>query len=499
MKRELLRLEGVMLEKENGLYLHNLSLWIAKGEILGLLSTGEHGLCQLLSLIQENSRIKHGRMWFDGEVVNDYIQQKKTKNSVCIIDSTSRMVPNLTIYDNIFVLSKGYVKYVIHKKALRVKAQKIFDELKIPLQAETLAEELSAYERCVVELIKSVVEETKLIILRGLSEILSRSELDEFYKLIRHFKEKGMTFFYLGHHHEEVFQISDRTVLFENGEIIKNLYKDQMTMKNISFYVGAIRKSKGTPNASALPILEFDNVTRGALYGLSFKAYSGSCITILDEDHSLPEDFLGLCSEQLLENEGKIKFKNHFLDSRKRAREFQQRVQLINENPLRTMLFQDQSYMYNLSFTVEKKMKKSIIPRKIMESIKREWKEQLGVYMAEANLHGIPTKDLYTLIYYRVILYNPDVVFLIQPFSGIDMYLRLHIAELIMKLKEKNIAVVILASHIADVLAVTDEILVLKKGCQMEAQEALESRVIQGNYYRDRFLSIQKEVESESI
>jgi ribose transport system ATP-binding protein len=68
------------------------------------------------------------------------------------------------------------------------------------------------------------------------------------------------------------------------------------------------------------------------------------------------------------------------------------------------------------------------------------------------------------LIYYRVHLLNPKIVFVVQPFSNADMYVRRHIIHLIRILKRKGIAVVILAVSISDSFHVADRLLLLEEG-----------------------------------
>jgi ribose transport system ATP-binding protein len=71
---------------------------------------------------------------------------------------------------------------------------------------------------------------------------------------------------------------------------------------------------------------------------------------------------------------------------------------------------------------------------------------------------------LYNLVYYRVHLYNPKVVFCMQPFSDADMYLRHHLIQLIDRLRKKNITVIILAVSISDSLVVADRLMVVEQG-----------------------------------
>ena len=69
----------------------------------------------------------------------------------------------------------------------------------------------------------------------------------------------------------------------------------------------------------------------------------------------------------------------------------------------------------------------------------------------------------YQLVYTRILLQKPKIVFCIQPFKGADMKHRMYIWELLEKLLEKGIAVVILAVNLADTLSLADRLICIDK------------------------------------
>lgn len=63
------------------------------------------------------------------------------------------------------------------------------------------------------------------------------------------------------------------------------------------------------------------------------------------------------------------------------------------------------------------------------------------------------TQQKYDVVYLRILLQNPKVVFCIQPFQGADMELRIHIWKLREQVLEKGAALVILDINLADSLS----------------------------------------------
>lgn len=489
MNREILRIDGVTLERDDITYLNNFSLWMKKGEILGLISTDQQGLEQLIDLIVENTPVKYGKVYFNEELVNDYIQSNPAGNNAYVINQKLRLIPDLTVTDNMFVLRKGFKKLVINSSTLEASVQEVLDQLNIKVQADAMGKDLLPFEKCVVELIKAVLSGVKLIIAQGISEMVSFSELKVFYELMRHYQQQGISFLYIGHHHEDVFEIAERVVLYDNGEIIKVLYPDQMNTDNINPYVKIIKGQKREADEQTSPVLVLKELAAKNSGRLDFSIYSGKCTTILDQDHSLPNNVIDITDKKVETFEGTIIFEGKQIIRNKELKALQNQTLVIPEDPVNHFLFLNQSVMYNLAFLVDRKIRKSIISGRIIDSIKKEWDEIFCPYVAETELTDIPLNVLYSLAYYKVMLYHPKIVYLVQPFSGVDMYLRVHIAELIMKLKEEHIAVILLTNFVADSLAVTDQFILLEDGKQITDSDMFECSIIQRNYYKDIFLN----------
>ena len=98
--------------------------------------------------------------------------------------------------------------------------------------------------------------------------------------------------------------------------------------------------------------------------------------------------------------------------------------------------------------------------------------ENCGPYALKHGLGELLKKDLfeqpveslselekYDLVYNRILLQKPGVVFCVRPFKGTDMELREHIRHLITLLQKKQIAVVLLTTNAAEVFGIADRII----------------------------------------
>ncbi|MDF2545165.1 MAG: hypothetical protein K0R93_63 [Anaerosolibacter sp.] len=465
MREEILRIENVTREMDGITYLDNINFHIFKGEIMGLMPLNNHGKRQLIELISQNVSIDFGRIFFNENLVNYYEHSSLTNNSVYAIDKETKLIEDLKVIDNINVLNHNFHDFVIKEKALKVKTDELLKQLEIKINTSEYVSKLSLFEKTVIELIKAIINGAKLIILNELASFLSMEELADFQKLILFYKKRSISFLYIANHHEEAFKICDRACLLENGRIVKVIDKKDFSDEILLPYIITFNNSIGLNEAGrSTGIFEFRGFVSENLKNISFSVKRSECITILDINNKGIQDIVEILMEFSQPIQGEI-----FLDHRKiepinPGNLLRNKVVFIPENPINNSLFHGMSYLENLTFLMDRKLNKSVINKKIMKSIKEQYRSLAGNHVDASDLAGLNTKSLYDLIYFKIHIFSPKVVFIMQPFADADMYLRGRIIELIHKLKEKGIAIVILAVNISDTLAVSDRLLVMEDG-----------------------------------
>lgn len=466
---EILRMEYVTKKIDGVLRLDNLHFHVLKGEIMGMIPLNYHGKKELIRLLTTNSPIDMGRIYIGGQLVNYYEHSDMGMNQVEIIDVHSRLVEDLTVADNIFVLSKSFGENIISKRKLHKETEELLDSFDIEVRTDDLVMELNHFQRSIIELIKYVRSGAKLILLDEISSFLSTTELQKFQALMKYFSEKeDISFLYFANHHEEAFKICHRVCLMEDGRVEKVLEKEHLTDDDIAPYIISFDlpyEREEEVESQTESLLEFRQVFSGELENLSFRVEDGECLTILDMDNSSLEEILQLVLGKITQEQGMILYEGSPLKYGLGEDSIDKGIAVIEENPKESMIFRSMDYYENLTFLLDRKLKRSIVPKKIRKNLMDEYEPFVGKEAFRKRPKEWSTKDVYNLAYYRIHLFRPKIVFLIQPFSNADMYLRAHIITLINKLRQRGITIVILAVSIQDSLSVSDRLVTIEKGC----------------------------------
>lgn len=465
MIEEILRMENITYQAGQEVMIDNLNLYMFGGEIMGLIATDAKGRDELISLICQNLPIRFGRVWFGGKLVNNYIHSDGSYNKVYVISEKSQLIEALSVEDNIFVMRKGFKKYVINNRVLRNQVKRLFEQMEVDVPLKRRVTELTVLERCMVELLKARLMGCRLIVLYNLSNFLSLHELKKFQDVILQYCGLGLSFLYVGNHHQEVFKISDRTALFEDGRIIKIFEKHDMNDEAIQPYIIPFESPEGKrriPDGTG--ILRFDQVFTENLRGLSFSLRKGECLTLLDMDNRVLEDIQDILKKELEPSKGIVTVEDRvykkdggrdFLDSG---------IAVIPSDPTETFLFKEMNYMENLTFLLDRKLRASILKGSYIKSVHDEYMKLTGPCIDSRDIRFIDEKEKYGLVYYRIHLLHPKIAVCVQPMARGDMFCRRYVLERIRDLQKIGISVLILTSSLTDCLEVANRLLIVKDG-----------------------------------
>ncbi len=492
MRQEILRLEKIITAENGVILLNHFNLHIFGGEIMGLIAINPLGLDSLLELICRNVPLYYGYVYFCEKLVNSYAHSSLTRNRVAIIEKQFSLIENLTVADNIYVMRHGFKKYIINSKTLNSQFKMFAMDAGVNLHGDQQVQDLSYYEKCVVELLKAIIGGAKLIIVRDMSNFLSTTDLIRFHKLMQKYTGLGVSFLYICIHHQEAFSICDKICLMENGKALKVLGKDEFLEEKIlpftnEFYKnyhdrqvlpewlndfpwvyrsktaaigeGFDNEKPQKPFKNQKQVLEFWNVSSGSLNNLTFNIKAGECVVLLDKNNTVYIDILALMNFERKPGQGQILLNGETLTKKAVAT-----LGFIPEKPIQNLLFKEMSYLDNMCFTADKRLRTFWMRKAIKKSIVKEYEPIIGPDILAKDITELSVQSLYSLVYYRIHLQNPKVAICVNPFFEGDMSMRLQIRNLIKMLLDKKIAVLILAVNLSDSLLIADRLLVLESG-----------------------------------
>ena len=116
-------------------------------------------------------------------------------------------------------LPKTKAGMVDYKKMHR-ECEELFKNFSAQISPKAKVMDLSIAEQQIVEIVRSLSLDCKLIILDEPTSSLTEVETRDLFKVVNHLREQGISVLYISHRLSEVIEICDRVSVYRDGEYV---------------------------------------------------------------------------------------------------------------------------------------------------------------------------------------------------------------------------------------------------------------------------------------
>lgn len=216
------------------------------GEVHVLVGENGAGKSTLVNLLTGVYSKDEGTIRLRGKQVDIRNPAHASKLGIAIIHQELNLLPYLTVGQNIF-LGREPIKPsgMINWRVLYQKAKELCSELEIDLDVYKTVNELPIAKQQLVEIMKALSTNAEIIIMDEPSAVLTQKELTVLFKLIKRLKEKGVAIVYISHRIEEIWEIGDRITVMRDGRKITTVPMSEIDAKQlVSLMIGREPKAK---------------------------------------------------------------------------------------------------------------------------------------------------------------------------------------------------------------------------------------------------------------
>lgn len=387
---------------------------------MGMIPFNNHGLTAFLKLLQTNLPVYDGYIYYHGEMINSWKESLRNHNRISIIQAKSSLVESMSITDNIFVLRKGFRQEIIRTNLLNRQLAPFLEDIGIKIPVDAKVEQLSVFERVVVELLRAVVTGNRLIVLNEIGALISYEELEKLHSILRHYAERGTSFLYICPHFEEIASICDRAAGLSNGHIQKIILKEDMADEVLRVYSAEYdrmvryhleNREKNTEEKEI--VFSWNCYNEAVKKNISFTVNEGECLAVQIQESKILQEFF-----QVMAGNKPLERQCVFIDGKETDFVSDYRVAVVQELPTKTMIFPELDYMDNLCISLSQRISSIWRNHKIRNSIRQEYGDILGDEVFDMQVENLSEKQKYQLVYTRVLLQKPRIVFCVHPFRG---------------------------------------------------------------------------------
>jgi len=447
---------------------------IGKGEIHGLLGENGAGKTTLMNILAGTFPPNKGTIIIDGKVIEKMTPKKAMNLKIRFIHQELNLCNDLKVYQNMFLGEELYTKYhFVDEKSEIIRAQKVLDSMKSHIKATDKVESLATADKQLVEIAKSLLFNSELIIMDEPTTALNNTEIEELFDIMRTLQKSGVSFIYISHKMPEIFEICNKYTVLRDGKFIASGdIKDIDVHKATNLLIGHslleidehfIKKSHQGPEV----FLSVKGLSGKGFQDISFDVHKGEVLIVTGLQGSGCAELAmslfgaGAIKEGTIMVKGQLMKNNNIKDAMKNG------IGMIPKNRKERGILPDLSIKDNMSlayYTV--KHHKLFIDEKEEDERFFRQQEKMNIKVGSQNnvITSLSGGNQQKVIFGKWFELDSDVMIMDNPTQGIDVGSKFSIYEIIADLAKSGKALIVFTNEYPEIHRIADNILVLYKG-----------------------------------
>ncbi len=191
------------------------SFSVLPGEVHGLLGENGAGKSTLMSILYGLYQPEEGTILRHGKCITLPSPRAALEAGIAIVQQHFALVPTMSVTDNVILGNEP--SRIIRRSALTARIQELSQRYRLELDPNSLVSELSIGQRQRVEILKCLYRNPEIVIFDEPSTVLTPSEIDDLYGIIRTLKSEDRGVVLITHKLDELLAVTDRITVLRHG------------------------------------------------------------------------------------------------------------------------------------------------------------------------------------------------------------------------------------------------------------------------------------------
>lgn len=349
---------------------------------------------------------------------------------------------------------------------------------------------LSVSQQQVVEIVKALSVNCRVIIFDEPTAALTESETEALFRIIGTLKQKGMAVIYISHRLAEIYRIADTVSVLRDGALIDtNPVRDIDQISLVHSMVGRelkdIYPAKAAGNGSAA-LMEVRGLSlQGEFEDVSFTLKKGEILGFAGLVGSGRTEVARTICGLYRRSAGEVLLNGERLPIGTYKDAIRRGIVYLTEDRAKEGLFLDMSVASNISvINLEDVSRLKLIQRQKENGLAQRYVSEMQIKVASltARLRSLSGGNQQKVLVSKLLTVSPKVVLMDEPTRGIDVGAKTQIYHLLRRLASEGVGVLMISSELPEIVGVCDRVVVMYEGRMcgvLEGDQVNEKSIIQ--------------------
>lgn len=454
--------------------LDHVQLELRRGEVHALCGENGAGKSTLIKIITGLYTKDEGTIEYNGKPVDFKTTRECRRQGLALIPQELHLAETLTVAENIYMTKFPTKHGIVDWKKMNAdtrELQKRLGETALTFEPTAIVNTLSMGQKQLVEIMKAISTDVKIIAFDEPTSSLSDDEAEEMFKLIRTLTAEGISILYVSHRLAEIFEICDRISVYKDGKYVgtRNV-KETNSDELISMMVGREVKFLEKQNTDYIgePVMEVRNLSWGKrVKDVSFNLRKGEILGMFGIVGAGRTETVRCIFGLEKPDSGEVIINGKPVKIRQPKDAVDAGLGFVTEDRRGEGLSLVASITDNLTMPFFRKLARGgVIPLKKEKKRAQEMSETLTIKTPSletraANLSG---GNQQKVVIAKWLGAKSDIMIFDEPTRGIDVGAKSEIYRLMDQLAREGKSIIMISSELPEVLALSDRLLVFRDG-----------------------------------
>jgi L-arabinose transport system ATP-binding protein len=470
--------------------LDGVTLDFPAGRITALMGENGAGKSTLLKILTGDHQPTEGAVLLGGAELALGSPARARAAGIRIIPQEPEIIPHVSVAENVYAgalprrAGRRLDRAELHRRITADLDRLGFSRV---LEPELLGSQLTPAQRQLVEILRALTGEAKVIAFDEPTSSLSEQEVAALFALIRRLREQGVAVVYVSHRMQEIFQLADRIAVLRDGKLAGVLDAAEAGEQElVRLMVGRdlsqlfVRQKVATDQV----VLQVEDLTTDEVQGINLSVRAGEVVGLAGLIGAGRSELALALAGDLPVRGGTVRLDGRGLRPGRPGEAVRAGLGLAPEERKAQALFLQRSIRENTSLVVLDRLRRwRFVRRGAERELAQGFADRLRVRAPgiEREVRTLSGGNQQKVVLARWLARKPKVLILDEPTRGIDVGAKAEIYQIIADLAKEGVALLVISSELPELLGLADRIVVMQNGRitgELDRAEATEERIL---------------------
>jgi len=454
--------------------LQNVTLSVGQASVHCLAGENGSGKSTLIKIISGTLSADGGKVIIDGHDATHENAYKRIELGLSVIYQDFSLLPNLSVFENItFLDSVSRRRKFANFRQLKLRAQETLTQMNVDIPLEGLVEDLPVANQQLVAIARALRNRSKIIIMDEPTSALTRREVKALFKIVRAVSQQGVSFIFVTHKLEEIYEICDEVTVLRNGQVVATGPITNFTTADLSQAITGRqilveRLQPPAPDPGTAPLLRVESLSLPPLFrDVTFEVKPGEILGLTGLLGSGRSELAVSLSGKTPPVSGQVLLAGKSIAPRTVLEAQALGIGYIPEDRLNEGLFLEQEIFDNILIAnLWRRTRAGLLDFRQIREDGQGYIKQLNIKAPDgkAPVQTLSGGNQQRVLIARYLDLNPKVLILNGPTIGVDVGSKHDIHLLIAQLARHGTAIIVVSDDLPEVLSICHRVIVMANG-----------------------------------